>query len=134
MKNATVVAGLLISLFAVDVANAQDSDEEPTGVHCVNLNRIERIEILDDEKLLFHMKGHELYLNTLPHRCASLDPHDTLMYRASTSQLCSVDVITVLESIGFGFSPGISCGLGKFYPVTEEQAEELKMIGERQRD
>lgn len=134
MRYATVITSLLISCFVPDTAGAQDPDEEPRGVHCLNLKRIDRIEILDEEKLLFHMTGDEVYVNALPHRCTSLDRRDTLMYRTSSSQLCSLDVITVLEPLGFGFSPGISCGLGKFYAVTQDQAEELKAVAERQRD
>jgi hypothetical protein len=134
MKTAIVSASLLLSFLAFSTGGAQEPDEDPQGEHCVSLNRIDRMEVIDEQNVLFHMKGGEIYVNNLPHRCNSLDRRDTLMYRTSMSRLCSLDIITVLEPIGFGFSPGISCGLGKFYRVTEEQAEELKQAAERQRD
>jgi hypothetical protein len=134
MKTAIVSASLLLSFLALSTGGAQESDDDPQGEHCLSLNRIDRMEVIDEQNVLFHMKGGEIYVNNLPHRCNSLDRRDTLMYRTSMSRLCSLDIITVLEPIGFGFSPGISCGLGKFYRVTEEQAEELKQAAERQRD
>jgi hypothetical protein len=48
------------------------------------------------------------------------------MYKTSLNELCNVDIITVLNSVGSGFLPGISCGLGNFYPITKENADTLK--------
>lgn len=49
----------------------------------------------------------------------------------SLNRLCHLDIITVMDGVGFGPSPGASCGLGHFYPITGEQAEQLrKMAGE----
>lgn len=48
------------------------------------------------------------------------------MYRTSLSQLCDLDMITVLNDFGSGFTPGASCGLGRFYPITKEEAKELR--------
>jgi hypothetical protein len=48
------------------------------------------------------------------------------MYRTSLNQLCDLDIITVLNSLGFGFMRGPSCGLGSFQPVTEDEVALLK--------
>lgn len=93
---------------------------------CVSLIRIDRTEVIDDQNILFHMRGGDIYRNHLPHRCPGLGFHESFMYRTSLNQLCNVDIITVLNDIGFGFSPGPSCGLGLFYPVTEDDAEKLR--------
>jgi hypothetical protein len=93
---------------------------------CVSLARIDRTEVIDDQNILFHMRGGKIYRNHLSHRCPGLGFHESFMYRTSLSQLCNVDIITVLNDIGFGFSPGPSCGLGLFYPVTKEDVRELK--------
>jgi hypothetical protein len=52
------------------------------------------------------------------------------MYRVALSQLCNIDVITVLSDVGFGFIPSASCGLGEFQPIDAQLAEEL-MSGPR---
>ena len=93
---------------------------------CISLIRIDRTEVLDDQSILFHMRGDDIYLNHLPHRCPNLGFYESFMYRTSLNQLCNVDIITVLNDIGFGFSPGPSCGLGLFYPVSEEDVSKLR--------
>ena len=93
---------------------------------CLSLIRIDRSEVVDDRNILFHMQDGDIYRNQLPYRCPGLSLHDTFMYRTSLNQLCNLDIITVMDSIGFGLSPGASCGLGHFYPITEEQAEKLR--------
>lgn len=93
---------------------------------CVSLHRIDRTEVIDDHNVLFYMRGGTIYRNQLPHRCPGLRYEKTFMYRTSLSQLCDLDVITVLYSHGFGFTPGSSCGLGRFYPITKDEIKALK--------
>lgn len=124
---ASLVAGLAPGLVRDVAAEEPDAQAE----HCVNVRMIARTEIITDDAILFRMRGDDLYLNRLPHRCPGLDRGDAFMYRTSVGQLCDLDIITTLSNMGFGFTPGISCGLGMFYPVTEEQVEELKAERDR---
>ena len=48
------------------------------------------------------------------------------MYKTSLPQLCDLDMITVLYNQGFGFSQGASCSLGRFHPVSEDEAAAIK--------
>jgi len=113
-------------------AFAEDDEKQPIeellsdAEHCISLSRIDRTDVVDDSNILFYMKGGDIYLNRLPHRCPGLRWEKAFMYRTSMSQLCNVDIITVLNNMGFGFSPGVSCGLGPFYPISEETAKALK--------
>lgn len=103
--------------------------DEPSGERaerCVQLSRIARTEVIDDQNILFYMRGDEIYRNQLPHRCPGLRHERTFMYRTSLSQLCDVDIITVLYNHGFGFTPGASCGLGRFQPITKDEINALK--------
>ncbi|MBN1237310.1 MAG: hypothetical protein JXB36_02355 [Gammaproteobacteria bacterium] len=109
-------------------AGAQDSADL---VNCISLSRVDRTEIVDENTILFYMRGSDIYRNVLPHRCPGLRAREPFMYRVTTSQLCNVDVITVLDRIGAGFMPGASCGLGKFQPISEAAVEELKAAAER---
>ncbi len=122
---------LLAGLASTALADEKQTNEELEYVagppeQCVSLARIDRTEVIDDQNILFHMRGGDIYRNHLPHRCPSLGFHESFMYRTSLNQLCNVDIITVLTDIGFGFSPGASCGLGLFYPVTEDDVKMLK--------
>jgi hypothetical protein len=90
---------------------------EPTGkpVDCVSLRSIQSTRVHGDRTIDFHMNGGKVYRNTLPISCPSLGFEERFSYKTSLSQLCSVDIITVLQSPGL--SQGPSCGLGPFQPV-----------------
>jgi len=103
-----------------------DELDEAEGERCILLNRISSTYIVDDYNILFYMRGGKIYRNPLPHRCGGLRNERRFMYRTSMSRLCDLDIITVLYDQGFGLMPGPSCGLGRFYPITEEDAEALK--------
>jgi hypothetical protein len=117
-----------VTLVAGQQAGAQGPEDM---VNCVSLSQVDRTEVIDDTTILFYMRGNRIYRNVLPHRCPGLNREQAFMYRVTTSQLCNVDVITVLDRIGAGFMPGASCGLGKFQPISEAAVEELKAVAER---
>jgi hypothetical protein len=103
------------------IAGARDRnavpDATPTGdaVNCVQLTNIRSTQVHGDGTIDFHMAGGKVYRNTLPNSCPGLGFEERFLYKTSLSQLCSVDIITVLQSPGV--TPGPSCGLGKFQPV-----------------
>lgn len=119
------LACCVLALAPADATSADDAAEGPAE-QCVDMRRISSTEIIDDQNILFHMRGGVIYRNKLSHSCPGLAREQTFMYRTSLSQLCNVDIITVLDNHGFGFTPGPSCGLGKFYPITKDEAEALK--------
>jgi len=84
------------------------------AVNCISTSRIRDTEVHDDQTIDFRMIDGDIYRNTLPNRCPSLGFEERFAYRTNSSQLCSVDVITVLYSDG---QRGAGCGLGQFLPV-----------------
>jgi len=124
------VASIGTSLAQDDANETDEDDRDLDSDHCVRINDIDKIDIVDADTLVFRMRGGKVYRNELPHRCPGLRTSDTLMYRASAGRLCSVDVFTVLEDWGFGFAPGASCGLGMFEPITAQIADEMLRAGD----
>ena len=123
---AVTALGLIASTMAFH-PSALGEDHMSDAEHCISLNRIDRTEILDDQHILFEMRDDTTYLNTLANRCPGLEIEQTFMYRTAISQLCDLDIITVLRNdFQFGMAPGPSCGLGMFEPVTPEEVEALK--------
>ena len=118
-------ACLVLSLSPFAAALADDPPEEG-GERCVNMRTVSRTEIIDDQTILFYMRGGEIYRNYLPHRCSGLAREERFSYSTTVSRLCDMDTITVLYSHGVGLSSGASCGLGKFYPISEEEAQAFK--------
>lgn len=89
---------------------------EATGEvkRCISLNRISNTQVLDDKTILFKMRGRKHYVNRMKHACPSLKREERFMYKTSIGQLCSIDIITVLDSFGRQWA---SCGLEKFEEI-----------------
>ncbi|AYJ84814.1 hypothetical protein D3Y57_01640 (plasmid) [Sphingomonas paeninsulae] len=119
MRN-ILIASALIALTATSSIAAPRGTipaATPTGdpVNCVSISRIRETHVHGDSTIDFIMNGGKVYRNTLPNSCPSLGFEERFLYKTSTSELCSVDIITVLQSPGV--SRGASCGLGQFQPV-----------------
>jgi hypothetical protein len=113
------------------------ADDEPTFNRtprdCVQTQSISRTEILDDQTILFFMRGKNVaYRNYLPRKCPGLKRWDRFGYSVTAGRLCSIDLITVLERSGSsfstlgGFQPGFTCQLGDFVPMSPEEIVSLK--------
>jgi hypothetical protein len=117
-----MTAGLLVSGSAViakrDFNKVPAAVDVGAPVSCIQLSAIRESRVRSDQVIDFRTNGNKWYRNTLPHSCPSLGFEERYLYKTSLSQLCSVDIITVLHSYGGGLDSGASCGLGKFQPVT----------------
>jgi len=114
-------------LFAAAAGAQQgDADDERAanlpegGEECLSLQRIRRSEVIDDQTIVFHLRGGDIYVNNLPRRCPGLERNERFMYELHTSRLCSIDMITVIEGFGASRSRGFNCRIGEFYPISEE--------------
>ena len=119
-----------VALLSTTGANAQGDEEEfdRTPLNCLAVSRIRSTDIIDDRTILFFLRGNKLVLRTyLPRECPGLERNDRFAYEARNGQLCDVDVITVLEQMGVSLTPTFTCRLGKFIPITAEEAEDLKL-------
>ncbi|MEY5006875.1 MAG: hypothetical protein RL764_191 [Pseudomonadota bacterium] len=94
-------------------------EAKPVGepVNCISINQIQESRVRSDSIIDFRVSGKKWYRNTLPQSCPSLGYEERFSYRTSTSQLCSVDTIAVLQNYGSRLQEGPHCGLGKFQPV-----------------
>ncbi|MDZ7642857.1 MAG: DUF6491 family protein [Woeseiaceae bacterium] len=116
----------LTMLMPVGNLLADEPQDDDAGESCILLQRIDRTEILDNQNILFYMRGGDIYLNRLRNRCPGLRRNEPIMYNTTSSQLCDLDRISVLYNRGGGLSPGASCRLGRFLPISEEDVEALK--------
>jgi hypothetical protein len=121
-----IAAISLACLTALPAVHAQDAEKDKEPIRCVKIDRIENVDVIDNQNVVFQIGINDYYLNTLPYACNGLRLNEAIMYRTSTNELCDIDVITVLDKVGPGFMAGPSCGLGKFKPVTKEEIKTLK--------
>ena len=113
-----IIAALIVTASAATARDRSTPPEAtPVGdaVDCVQLRNIRSTRVYGDSTIDFDLGGGRVYRNTLPNSCPSLGFEERFLYKTSLSQLCSVDIITVLQSPGL--SQGASCGLGKFQPI-----------------
>ena len=127
MRRTPIIAGLgflAIAALAQTAGTArplkpeQEALVKPAGKpeSCIPLSQIRETRVRDDQTIDFYMSGRKVYRNRLPNSCPRLGFEEKFAYKTSLSELCSVDIITVLTSPGI--SRGASCGLGPFQPVT----------------
>ena len=121
-----IAAISLVCLSALPAVHAQEAATDKEPIRCVKIDRIENVDVVDNQNVIFQIGINDYYLNTLPYTCNGLRLNESIMYRTSTNELCDIDVITVLDKIGPGYQAGPSCGLGKFKPITKAEIKTLK--------
>ena len=143
------ICAFALGCLATSVALAQDSpdgadppvyelDEEDfaidrEGERCITTRNIRDTDILDARTILFRMRGGDYFVNYLRHDCPGLAREERFSYRTTGGRLCQVDTIRVLEQFGGFIQEGMSCGLGVFYPISEEEADFLALEPEERR-
>jgi hypothetical protein len=107
-------------------ADAQVGDDRPTGpaariagepVRCLRTTQFSDTRVRDGRTIDFMRNSRQGWRNTLPSSCPGLASRNAFTYRTSTSELCDLDIITVLDNVGGGLQRGASCGLGQFVPI-----------------
>ncbi len=126
LMSAALLATNAMAATSNEPETKESTNEEPKAVRCIDLKRIKTSEILGSQHIVFEMSNRERYMSTLSHPCPGMRPNTPYLLRPSTGRLCDLDIITMLNSTGFGFMPGASCGLGPFEPVSAEQVEMVK--------
>ena len=121
-------AGVFAMMLALPVVAQRDGDGfiDRSPDTCISPSSIREIEIIDDQTILFYMRGRRVYRNILDRSCRGLDDRSRIRYDVRGGRLCSSDTITVLQLFG-GIDPGVICFLGEFHPITREEAELIEM-------
>lgn len=117
----TIAASLLatggVAMAKRDRNTVPEAREIGQPVNCLPIQNIRESKVRSDSVIDFRTSGKKWYRNTLPNSCPSLGFEERFSYRTSISQLCSVDIIRVLQSYGGRLQEGAGCGLGQFQPI-----------------
>lgn len=124
MKKIIAALGLSLAMLAPAAA----SDKAPldgytrTGetTNCLTINRIRESRILSKTQILFEMLDGDRYLSE-PENC-NLRKTYTLQYDATTNQLCTTSIVTLLDSGAGGLHNAGGCGLAPFEKLTKVEA------------
>jgi hypothetical protein len=115
---------LMLGAAAALAGCATDADRVPSSqrlwtaqgdpVSCITIRNIRSTNVVDDRTINFVVGSNRMFRNELPVACPGLGFSRAFKHNSRTSQLCSVDTITVIQP---GRSAGAQCGLGRFQPM-----------------
>lgn len=120
-----VASGLLM---ATPVASFADSHEEAEAattneVRCIDTRRIRSTKAVDNQTVIFRMRGGPDYKMTTVNRCSGLKMQGTIVYAPTPSnRLCSIDTIKVPITTSGGLRNAMftHCPIDKFVVLEEE--------------
>ncbi len=123
LQSTIIIASALAAgsvAFAAEKASGDDKYEiktigEPES--CISRSRIRSTDVIDDQTIDFKMSNGDIYRNNLPNKCSGLGFEEAFSYKTSTNQLCSVDIIHVLDQTAGRIETRGACGLGKFQKI-----------------
>lgn len=103
----------------VRLAKALEGRQAGKPVDCIPLHQIQSTEIFERTAILYRV-GSKLYLNRPTSGVNFLDRNDVLVTDTHSSNLCSIDIVRLLDSSSRMQSG--SLGLGKFVPYTKPKS------------
>jgi len=120
-----LIAGTAILLAALPAAAARPSPQQRLDtllegrvagdpVNCINLRDIRSSEIIDGTAIVYRTGANRLYVNRPTGGERQLDDSDILVTNTYSPQLCSIDIVRLLDRTS-RFETGF-VSLGKFVP------------------
>ena len=122
-----LIAVFLFALSTVQPIQAAEEEapdigpptSDMTGQRCLSSRPIRKTEVLDDQNILFYLRGAAIYLNHLPKPCKRLAQEGRFMYRTTVARICRYDIINLLIDSGGTLGLGrASTVIGKRYIIT----------------
>jgi hypothetical protein len=114
----TIGIFFIATLFSFSVmAETQSQKYLGKKESCIDISRIKQSRVLDDQTILFEMRGGKFYINRLPVRCVSLKIAGGFSYSTSIDKLCKQDIIKVVQPSS---APGQTCSIGEFVEFKEK--------------
>ena len=139
MAAAWVVAGLVLGACATQPQPVADGTPSPSveeilagapqpngnsrPVRCLPDTAYTDVEVINSELLLFHGLGDRMWLNRTRSACLGSRIDPVLAFDMRERRLCDLDSVAVADNLGGYWSKGAGCSLGRFAPVSPEQAE-----------
>jgi len=87
------------------------------GQNCIMRDQVRQTRVRSDRVIDFELQSDKVYRSTLPQRCPGLGFERAITYQTSINQLCTQQIVYVLQNVGGVPRRGAGCSLGKFVPV-----------------
>lgn len=105
------------------LASALQPDGDSRSVSCLPGTAYTEVEVINPELLLFHGRGDRMWLNRTRQACLGSRIDPVLAFDKRNTRLCDLDSVAVAHNLGGYWSTGVPCSLGKFDPISPEQAD-----------
>jgi len=120
---------------ALSAAGDETSQNDATSVaqSCLAHPKIKQVKIVNERNILFTTRDNQTYNNVLPRQCG-VTRNSLLNYNITHGRLCAGDGFSVMwqTSSGNDYVPALTCRLGMFVPVSEDEVADLMaMTSER---
>jgi len=94
---------------------------------CLPARFNEHVDVLDSRHLLFSGTRDVFWLNQLRFNCMGLTDDSVLVFDMRDRSVCELGGFRGVPRMGsMGANFGVSCTLGRFEPITQAQAEQLR--------
>jgi hypothetical protein len=118
----------------------------PAAESCIARSNIDRVQIIDSQRIMFSTHDRRLYRNDLTKACPALRQNSQVSYSSSNNQLCAGSPFQIMIRVstsgnttsvfdratgtstaveGPGLIGGPVCTLGAFTPIGAEEAAAL---------
>ena len=113
--------------------NPLDDDAYSQRRTCLLSRAIDRVEVLDETMVLFHVRRNKAWLNQLSSRCLGLERDMIINLRIFGGSLCRLDTFRGMTRMGGGHMPTAHCRLGDFEAIEGPQIDALRTALEERR-
>ena len=109
------------------LASAPQPEDYSDPVNCLHRDAYRDVDVINRELLVFHGRRGKVWLNRLRNACVGLRREDALAFEMRDNRLCDLDTFSAIDTFGGPFErTSARCSLGKFEPISPEQADLLK--------
>ena len=109
------------------LASAPQPEDYSDPVTCLHRDAYVDIDVINRELLVFHGRRGKAWLNRLRNACVGLRREDILAFDMRDRRLCDLDSFSSVDTFGGPLErTSALCSLGKFEPISPEQAKLLK--------
>ena len=137
-EHLTAVTILALSVSLPSIGQVGDVVER-TPADCLAMGRVRKQEVIDDATILYVLKDGRVYVNLLNESCPGLKEFGPPLYAPGggrfyrTARVCAGNKVLVnrrprefMSADNVEFSVPVQCPLGQFFPISDEQAEEIR--------
>ena len=101
------------------LANPLGDEAYQQSARCLSSGKYRRVEIMNNQVLIFHGRGDQKWLNILPNRCHGLQGDMVPQFEKRGMRLCERDQFSGQPRFRLD-APSMPCSLGRFHATTSD--------------